>query len=303
MIHAKIAPRALVVDDSPTQALEIRLRLVRAGVDVEIVTDGNSAVESLKKSLPDIVLTDMVMPGMNGLELVRYIKGRHPKIPVILLTAHGNEEIAAEALRLGAAGYVPKKNISRDLPRTLENVLAVARAHRNERLMLECLSWARLRFSLENDTSLVPALVQRLQQNLTRLNLCDETGLMRVSLALREALMNAIEHGNLEVSSQLREDDDTAYYDLVQQRRNLPPFQSRRVHVVSHESRDEVRYVIRDDGPGFDPKNLPDPTDPENMAKASGRGLLLIRSFMDDVQHNATGNEITIVKRREHCGH
>ena len=55
--------------------------------------------------------------------------------------------------------------------------------------------------------------------------------------------------------------------------------------------------MIRDEGPGFDPDGLPDPTDPENLTKASGRGVLLIRTFMDEVRFNDTGNEITMIKR------
>ena len=54
---------------------------------------------------------------------------------------------------------------------------------------------------------------------------------------------------------------------------------------------------ITDQGPGFDPKMLPDPTDPENLMKGSGRGLLMIRSFFDVVEHNPTGNQITMTKR------
>ena len=56
--------------------------------------------------------------------------------------------------------------------------------------------------------------------------------------------------------------------------------------------------MVRDEGLGFDPSLLPDPTDPANLGKVSGRGLLLIQTFMDHVEHNATGNEITMVKRR-----
>ena len=58
--------------------------------------------------------------------------------------------------------------------------------------------------------------------------------------------------------------------------------------------------MIRDEGPGFDPTKLPDPTDPANMEKASGRGLLLIRTFMEEVRHNDQGNEITMVWRSSH---
>ena len=61
----------------------------------------------------------------------------------------------------------------------------------------------------------------------------------------------------------------------------------------------EAHFVIRDEGPGFDPSACPDPTDPANLEKRSGRGLLLIRTFMDEVAFNEAGNQITLVKRRE----
>ena len=57
-------------------------------------------------------------------------------------------------------------------------------------------------------------------------------------------------------------------------------------------------FVIRDEGPGFDVSKLPDPTDPANLEKRSGRGLLLMRAFMAEVKHNARGNELTLVWRR-----
>ena len=62
----------------------------------------------------------------------------------------------------------------------------------------------------------------------------------------------------------------------------------------------EAVFVVRDEGPGFDPNSLPDPTDPENLLKPSGRGIMLIRTFMDAVSFNEKGNEVTMVKR--HCG-
>src|SRR5262249_19808846 len=77
------------------------------------------------------------------------------------------------------------------------------------------------------------------------------------------------------------------------------PYRSRRVHVTARESPAEAVYVIRDEGPGFDPSKLPDPTDPANLERVTGRGLLLIRTFMDEVHHNPKGNEITMVNRAD----
>jgi anti-sigma regulatory factor (Ser/Thr protein kinase) len=59
----------------------------------------------------------------------------------------------------------------------------------------------------------------------------------------------------------------------------------------------EAVFTIRDDGNGFDPSLLPDPRDPTNLERISGRGLLLIRTFMDKVEHNERGNEIRMTKR------
>jgi len=112
-------------------------------------------------------------------------------------------------------------------------------------------------------------------------------------------LVNAIEHGNLELSSDLRESADRrGYLKLAAERRCQPPYRDRAVQVEARFSPTEAVFTVRDAGPGFDPAGLPDPTDPENLGKSTGRGLLLVRTFMDEVSFNKSGNEITVVKRR-----
>jgi CheY-like chemotaxis protein len=252
----------------------------------------------LDERLPDLVLTDLDMPHVNGLELVEAVCQRHPRIPVILMTAYGTDQTAVQALEHGAASYVPKRNLAHDLIDTIAGVMSVVQSSREQDRVSECLAESSSCFLLANDSTLVPPLVGRLQQQLERTRLFNENVLLRVSLALREALINAIEHGNLEVGSYLRERDDDSYLHELRRRREVEPYRSRRVMLSARETRDEVTYVIRDDGPGFDTTSVPDPTNPENLLKASGRGLLLIRAFMDEVSHNATGNEITLIKRR-----
>src|SRR5262249_5409536 len=180
-----------------------------------------------------------------------------------------------------------------------DSVLSVAKAGRQQQRLLECLTQTESHFLLDNDPSLIPPLIGHLQENLARMRLCDEIGRIRVSVALQEALVNAIYHGNLEISSQLREKDDKMYYALIEQRRMQKPYALRRVHVIARESPAEACYVIRDEGPGFDPNALPDPTDPANLERVCGRGLLLIRTFMNEVRFNKAGNEITLIKYRD----
>jgi anti-sigma regulatory factor (Ser/Thr protein kinase) len=237
------------------------------------------------------------MPGMDGLELVQAVREQFPHLPVVLMTAHGSEELAIRALKSGAASYVPKRTLARDLAETLEQVLSAARASRCQQRLLECLDRVESTFELGNDPALVPPLIARLQDCLSRLAVCDQNAQIRVGIALEEAMLNGLYHGNLELSSDLRQDGSERYYQLGQQRRKEDPYQNRRLYVRSGVSRQEAVFVIRDDGPGFDVSTLPDPTDPENVIRASGRGLLLIRTFMDEVRHNDRGNEITMVKR------
>lgn len=288
----------LVVDDSAMDRRLAGTLLKRAGFDPSFAEDGAAALALLEQSAPDIVVTDMQMPEMDGLELVREARGRGVHVPVILMTAHGSEELAVKALQTGAASYVPKRSLAHDLVATVQNVLELARASRASLRILERLDHIETRFTLDNDVSTIPLIVGHLEADLTRFALCDETGLIQVGVALREALVNAIYHGNLELSSELREiDGGKPYLELAEKRRNEAPYQTRRVRVLSRVTRTEVTYEIIDEGPGFDPSNLPDPTDPAQLERVSGRGLMLIRTFMDDVTHNDRGNEITMIKR------
>jgi CheY-like chemotaxis protein len=268
------------------------------GFRAAYASNGAEALALLRKGEPvGIVLTDLQMPEMNGLELVQAIREGHPLVPVILMTAHGSEAIAIQALQVGAASYVPKQTLAEDLGPTLDQVLNVARTDRRQQRMLDCLTQLEANFELDNDPGLVPALVTHLQDYLTRLKVCDQNGRIRVGVALEEALLNGIYHGNLELSSDLRQDGGDAYERQARERRQRPPYRERRLHVRLKVSRAEAVYTVRDEGPGFDPSRLPDPTDPANLGKTSGRGLLLIRTFMDQVSFNASGNEITLVKR------
>jgi CheY-like chemotaxis protein len=289
---------ALVVDDS---AMDRRLAgklLERAGIEPTYAENGAAALACLEQRAPDVVVTDMQMPEMDGLELVREIRARFARVPVILMTAHGSEEIAVKALQLGAASYVPKRSLAHDLASTVHAVLELSKASRESLRVLEALDRIASSFVLDNDVAAIPPLVAHLEGDLTRLQLCDETELLQIGVALREALVNAIFHGNLEVSSALREiDGGKPYHELAARRRGEAPYRDRRVHITALQSRREVRYRIADEGPGFDPSALPDPTDITQLERVSGRGLMLIRTFMDEVEHNAQGNEITMVKR------
>jgi len=292
-------PTILIVDDSRISLTVVR-RLIEANFDCDVETaeNGKLALKYCRKHTPAAVITDMQMPEMDGLELVEALKEDLPGVPVILMTAEGSEDIALRALRAGAVNYVPKQHLARDLPSTITHVLKAARVDRRKQRLLNSLGRRESEFILENDATVVPLLVAMFQEELSGMGLCTSSTRIRIGVALEESLLNALYHGNLEVSSELRRQDDRAYYEQIELRRKQSPYKERRVRVAAKFTRDEARFVIRDEGPGFDVSKLPDPSDPANLEKPSGRGILLIRTFMDEAIHNERGNELTLVKKR-----
>jgi CheY-like chemotaxis protein len=267
-------------------------------LSVETAVDGADALQKVGLSPPALVLTDMVMPEPDGLELVRKLKQSHPSLPCILMTSQGSEEIAMEALRLGAASYIPKAAFGPELLETVEEVLALASERRFEEELHGRLVRKDCVHEFENEPRLLRPLVRQMQRSLSQLGWADEASCMQMSVALSEALQNAIEHGNLEVSSEARATSMADYEALMESRRTEAPFRDRRVRLSATLDRNEARFVIEDEGPGFDPASLPDPRNPANLERLSGRGVMLMRTFMDEVTFNERGNAVTLVKRR-----
>jgi CheY-like chemotaxis protein len=288
----------LVVDDS---AVDRRLAggLLQREFDCEVryAEDGRSALRAVAERLPDLVLTDLQMPDLNGLELVAAIKADYPLVPVILMTARGSEDIAARALRGGAVSYVPKRRLAEDLAPTVVRVLDAAIDPRSLTRLMHALESSESSFVLRNDPAQIRTLVRHLQEVLRCLPLSDETERLRVGVALEEALENACYHGSLEIGAALGARDRRSFEEQVRSRMLELPYASRRIHVHAKVNRQEAVFVIRDQGPGFDatPHLTGGLADGDGGA---GRGIVLMRAVMDEVIYNAAGNEVTMIKRR-----
>ncbi len=120
-----------------------------------------------------------------------------------------------------------------------------------------------------------------------------------LGLALRELLLNAIEHGNLGLSfeDKSRALEEGIWKRVLATRSAIAPYDARDVQVTAHWASDCVMLTIKDQGNGFDWRSLPDPTDPENILRDHGRGVMLARASVDTLCYNAVGNEVTILKR------
>ena len=283
----------LVVDDSPIDRRLAAGLLKKAGFETRVAENGHAALAALAEQRSELVVTDLAMPEMDGLQLVEAIRVRFPDVPVILMTAVGSEDIAVRALQGGAASYVPKRDLARSLAETVRSILSV-RDHQpwSERAL------SATRWELGNDLAEIGPVVGILESRLASQGIDDETARIQLSVALREAIVNAMLHGNLELASSLKEEDPDAHDALYEKRRHELPWRDRRVTITLLETREEVTYIVSDDGPGFDVSEVPDPTDPANLERTSGRGLFLIRTFMDDVSHRDGGRTIHMIKRR-----
>ena len=246
----------LVVDDSAVDRRLVGGLLEKSAVcTVQYAANGVEALARMKDVVPDLIVTDLNMPTMDGLELVKSIRERHPDVPLVLMTAYGSEALAMEALEHGAASYVPKSQLADRLPRTVDEVLAMARADRGSKQLLTCLVRTEFQFVLDNDPAMIDPLIDLVQQIVAGMGLCDFTGRLQIGIALKEALLNAVFHGNLEISrEQIQAVGDRLIGEndvsLVDQRRAQAPYCNRRVYVHVTVSPDEARFVVRDEGRG-----------------------------------------------------
>jgi CheY-like chemotaxis protein len=286
----------LVVDDSSVdRQLAGRLIEKQSHLSVGYASDGEDALSVIRDQRPDIVVTDLLMPGMDGLELVRILRKEFPTLPVILMTGHGSEQVASEALRLGAASYVPKCRLAHDLVPTLQKVLERSRTESRPERLVESLVYCDTGYVLDNDPELITTLIEHVQHCLARIRFCDAASALQIGSALEAALFNALYHGNFELGAELTPGDCSV---SLKERRDKAPFRDRRIHVRARYSSDEALFVIRDEGRGFDHAA-------HATAKLSGlvgerdRGLTLMQAFMDQVTFNEAGNEVTLIKRRQ----
>jgi len=136
-VTAPAAPlaRVLVVDDDPGVRYTLREILEAEGVAVDEASSGREAIERLDRAFAPLVVADLRMPGMDGLELLRVLQQRAPAPRVVLITAHGSERTAVEAMKAGAWDYFRKPFEVEELLGVVRRALeAVRLAHENERL-------------------------------------------------------------------------------------------------------------------------------------------------------------------------
>jgi CheY-like chemotaxis protein len=273
-------PRILVVDDDRTTLRMLRLQLEAAGHEVETARDGAAGLAKLNRSRFDVVLLDVWMPGMDGLEVLSRLRGAPSRPRVIVMTADDAPETLLKAVREQAFGYVTKPVEPAELSDTIASALASKPDLRPIEVVSAKPDWVELLVPCDREAA------TRIQDFLSQLD-SDLPANVRadVGQAFRELLMNAIEWGG-----------------------RLDPKQT--VRIAYLRARRMLLYRIADPGKGFSFRDLTHaavnnpPGDPmehaavreEKGLRPGGFGLLMTRQMVDELLYNEAHNEVVFVK-------
>ena len=272
--------RILVVDDDRTTRELIRLQLKAGGYAVEVASDGAAALRRIRARKFDLILLDVWMPGMDGLEMLAQLRAEpsHPK--AVVMTADGTSDTLLRAVREHAYRYITKPVEPAELITLVREVLAAKPEVRPIEVISARPEWVELLVPCDREAG------DRVQDFLARLDRdLPEDVRANVGQAFRELLMNAIEWGG-----------------------GLDPDQTVRISCL--RARRMVLYRIADPGKGFRFESLGHaainnpPDEPMEHAhkreemglRPGGFGLLMARQMVDELLYNEAQNEVVFVK-------
>ncbi|MDY0096095.1 MAG: response regulator [Candidatus Vecturithrix sp.] len=270
--------QVLIVEDSKTMQQFLRNLLETEHYNVMLASDGETGLELFQQSIVegkpfDIVMTDVVMPGMSGLDLLEKVKSLNRDTIVVVLTSDANVETAIEALNLGANNFLHK-------PPNSEEILNVLwRAAKQREIFLENeelnpFTERTIHIEIPSQLKFIKGISHNIIAD-AKLMGYDEADLYdKIPVTIDEAVTNAIKHGNK------FQEEKKVYIDI-------------QINI------ERIKIVVADEGEGFDVTSVPDPTDPTNFLKPSGRGILFMSIGMDEIRYNQKGNVLTLIKYRK----
>ena len=289
----------LIADDT-TEVLEfLQEFLVQAGHLVICAKDGEEALKIFRKEEIEGIFCALTLPKLGGLELLKEVKSSNSRRPFVMLCPHSDTKNALNALQLGACDYLIKKIKPLELQRTLDRAVSLHEGFHFSAYALDHLLQETRTLEIGNDFEGVNRIIAFMTQDLPSYGIQIQEQLFRMNMLLKEAIENAIFHGNLELSSEMRRKNPQLFYKTAEQKRDIDPYKNRRLTLQYDISRNSAKYVVRDEGKGFAHADLLDPADPDNLLRIEGRGLIMIMNFMDEVFWNDRGNEITMVRYRK----
>lgn len=287
----------LLVDDDPEILAILKEFLEMKNHNVFTAANGKAALELvLATNSYDVVFSDIKMPEMDGLSLLEKMRNNDVETPVILISGQGDLESSIRALKLGALDFILKPVYLKTLEEALRKIDTALVAERETLVAQKLVQDQQLTLKCSSQLSHIRQIISYFVKQTN--DVCSNYDLdaNKLAICLQECLTNAIIHGNFGIDSGLKERDWSAFDDLIKERQNEPNFSEKTVTVLYQQTPSLMRFTVSDEGHGFNPDDLTDPADPRSWLKLSGRGILFIRSYMDEVHWNDVGNQIVMSK-------
>lgn len=288
--------KILIIEDESSVISFLEVLLAKERYEFMIARNGEEGLKLFRSFVPDFVLTDINLPGMNGIELLERIRIERPETIVVMLTAFSNEEYVMQAMRLGANNYL-KKPILRD------HLIGVFRKYQN---VIENRSYTTkiapfikkqtFDYSFGTSVSVVPEVVNQLIEEINGVFPIDVQ--VDLKLGLHELIINAVEHGNLgityfEKSVAVMSDSLTKLYD---ERLAKPELSSRNVTIKFAQEPNYCEWVIKDEGAGFCPEDIPSPLGEDGILRLHGRGIFICKFQFSEMEYLGNGNTVRVRK-------
>ena len=257
--------RILIVDNSDELRSLLEEALGKLGHQVVVSGEREKALERDDLDSFDLVISDLTEAEING-HPVTDLHRKH----LLTATNSGHDPNIIKAFKMGAANYLRLPYDEQQLREIVEQTLSYKLRYVDDPNLLAHVH-EKIEFELPSDLGLMNGVLEYLQERVSKLGLISPER-SNLFIALDEAFVNAVKHGN----------------------KNDP---SKLLKITAELSRTEACFTVEDEGEGFDINEIPDPCDPANLFRTSGRGVLLIYNIMDEVEYNAQGNRVKMVKR------
>ena len=261
--------KILIVDDNQELRTLLRRVLGDLGHEVVVMSDRDGALAREDLDNFDLIISDLTEDAAVAIDSANEPERKQLLVPI---SANGNQTNLIKAFKMGAANYL-RLPYSRDALREIvEQTLAYKLRYVDDPSLLSH-THEKIEFELPSDLALMNGVLQYLLERVAKLGLIKPER-SNLFVALDEAFVNAVKHGNKSDPTKL-------------------------VRITAELSPKEACFTVEDEGEGFDVQTIPDPCDPANLFKSSGRGVLLMYNIMDEVEYNAQGNRVKMVKRPE----
>jgi len=201
-------------------------------------------------------------------------------------------------LSIGVIDFMTKNEIRVKVPTILKIVTSNLELFESEQFLLENTTRKKGKIKIKNNLRLVPKVAGLIMSICYAAGFRNYEAFSRISLSLHEMITNAIEHGNCGVGFSMKSKiltDSMDMYSAIDERAEYPENKNKRVTICYEINNDQATFTIRDEGNGFDLKAIPSPRSEENIFSVHGRGILMTKNFVDEMQYNDKGNMVRLI--------